>query len=93
MVGRIKNMKKIDGWIKNGRLDGYKTWMVGWIKIKHGWLKGYKNKQMDDWMDRKKQMDGSLEGYTKYMDGWMDVWIDGWMEKQMDGWKEGRITK
>ena len=39
--------KKIDGWlvgwieknrwIKNGRLDGCKKWMVGWIT--HGWLK------------------------------------------------------
>ena len=32
-------------------MDGYKTWIVGWIK----------NKQMDDWMDRKK---------NEKIDGW-----------------------
>ena len=54
MVGRIKTMKTIDGWLdgqENKQKDGWmdiKKWMDGYKKI-DGWLDGYK--QMDGWMD------------------------------------------
>ena len=55
MVGRIKTMKKIDGW-----LDGQgKKQKDGWMDITK-WMDGQK-KQMDGLMDKNRWMVGWIE--------------------------------
>ena len=58
----------MDGWMDKKNIKK-KKWMVGWIKKNKkiwmvGWMEKYK-KNMDGWMDKKKEK-------KRWMVGWMD---------------------
>ena len=69
----VDGQKKIDGW--SDRQKKYMKKIDGWMDKKYmkKWVVGWKKKQMDGWMERKKR--------------WMVGWIKKITEK--NGWLEG----
>ena len=57
------------------------------------------NRWMVGWMDRKKQMNGWIDGQKKnrwiqkWKIGWIEKKMDGWMDKKIDGWLDGKQKK
>ena len=59
----------VDGWIEKNEKN---RWMVGWIEKIYEKMDG--KKQMDGWMDRKKNIKKWMVGRKKMItiDGWLD---------------------